>query len=40
MMMMIYYNIRGPPSYMRSVFHRNVVMWLIPVLTELTRLLL
>ena len=22
----------GPPSYMRSVVGRNVVMWLIPVL--------
>ena len=30
----------GPPLYTLSVVDRNVVMWRIPVLTELTRLLL
>jgi len=28
---MISYNVMGPPSYMRSVVDRNVVMWRIPV---------
>jgi hypothetical protein len=25
------YNLKGPPSYMRSVVNRNVVMWRIPI---------
>jgi hypothetical protein len=30
---LLYYNIMGPPSYMRSVVDRNVVMRRIPVIT-------
>ena len=26
---LLYYSLMGPPSYMRSVFDRNVVMWRI-----------
>ena len=32
----LYYNIMGPPSYMRSVVDRNVVMRRIPVLYLVT----
>ena len=28
----LYYNLMGPPSYMRSVVDRNVVMWRMTVL--------